>query len=126
MRFNLDHPSKISRAFRKHSLAAAKKQQHRHYSASQCKRQRARHPIIAVNDNKTKHLVDNYYGTGQSTWMEFAATNVLVAGKTVVIAGYGDCGSVIALRAKAWARMLLSPKSTHSRHCRRHSTAIVS
>lgn len=60
-----------------------------------------KYPIIAVNDNKTKHLFDNYYGTGQSTWDGILrATNTLVAGKTVVIAGYGDCGKGVAMRAK--------------------------
>ena len=57
--------------------------------------------MVAVNDNKTKHLFDNYYGTGQSTWDGILrATNILVAGKTVGIAGYGDCGRGIAIRAK--------------------------
>jgi adenosylhomocysteinase len=60
-----------------------------------------KYPIIAVNDNNTKHLLDNYYGTGQSSWDGILrASNVLVAGKTVVIAGYGDCGKGAALRAK--------------------------
>lgn len=60
-----------------------------------------KYPIIAVNDNKTKHLFDNYYGTGQSTIDGILrATNILFAGKTVVIAGYGDCGKGVALRAK--------------------------
>ncbi|MBN1495013.1 adenosylhomocysteinase [Candidatus Peregrinibacteria bacterium] len=60
-----------------------------------------KYPIIAVNDNKTKHLMDNYYGTGQSTINGIIrATNVLFAGKTVVIAGYGDCGKGCAMRAK--------------------------
>ncbi len=59
------------------------------------------YPIIAVNDNSTKHLFDNYYGTGQSTWDGIMrAINPLVAGKTVVVAGYGDCGKGVALRAK--------------------------
>ncbi len=58
-------------------------------------------PIIAVNDNKTKHLMDNYYGTGQSTLDGIIrATNVLFCGKTVVIAGYGSCGKGCALRAR--------------------------
>ncbi|MCX8147587.1 MAG: adenosylhomocysteinase, partial [Candidatus Woesearchaeota archaeon] len=49
-----------------------------------------KYPIIAVNDNKTKHLLDNYYGTGQSTVDGIIrATNILFAGKTVVVAGYG-------------------------------------
>lgn len=60
-----------------------------------------KYPIIAVNDNRTKHLMDNYYGTGQSTIDGIIrATNVLFAGKIVVIAGYGDCGKGCALRAK--------------------------
>jgi adenosylhomocysteinase len=58
-------------------------------------------PVVAVNDNKTKHLLDNYYGTGQSTIDGvLRATNVLFAGKTVVVCGYGDCGRGVALRAK--------------------------
>ncbi len=58
------------------------------------------YPLIAVNDNKTKHLVDNYYGTGQSTIDGILrATNILFAGKNVVVAGYGSCGKGIALRA---------------------------
>ena len=58
-------------------------------------------PMIAVNDNKTKHLLDNYYGTGQSTIDGLLrATNVLIAGKTFVVGGYGDCGKGLALRAK--------------------------
>lgn len=60
-----------------------------------------KYPVIAVNDNKTKHLMDNYYGTGQSTWDGILrATNTLVCGKTVVIAGYGSCGKGCAMRAK--------------------------
>ncbi len=58
-------------------------------------------PMIAVNDNKTKHLMDNYYGTGQSTLDGvLRSTNMLVAGKTVVVAGYGSCGKGVAMRAK--------------------------
>lgn len=58
-------------------------------------------PIVAVNDNDTKHLMDNYYGTGQSTLDGIIrASNVLFAGKTVVIAGYGDCGKGVAMRSK--------------------------
>jgi adenosylhomocysteinase len=60
-----------------------------------------RYPIVAVNDAMTKHLFDNRYGTGQSTMDGVVrATNVLVAGKTVVIAGYGWCSRGIAMRAK--------------------------
>ncbi len=60
-----------------------------------------KYPIVAVNDNKTKHLLDNYIGTGESTWDGIKrGTNVLVSGKTVVVAGYGSCGKGVALRAK--------------------------
>jgi adenosylhomocysteinase len=59
------------------------------------------YPIIAVNDAMTKHLFDNRYGTGQSTMDGVVrATNVLVAGKNVVVAGYGWCSRGIATRAK--------------------------
>ncbi len=58
-------------------------------------------PVIAVNDAYTKYLFDNRYGTGQSTWDGiFRATNILIAGKNVVVAGYGWCGRGIAMRAK--------------------------
>jgi adenosylhomocysteinase len=58
-------------------------------------------PVIAVNDADTKHLFDNRYGTGQSTLDGIIrATNVLLAGKTVVVAGYGMCGRGVATRAK--------------------------
>jgi adenosylhomocysteinase len=60
-----------------------------------------RYPIIAVNDAQTKYLFDNRYGTGQSTIDGITrATNILWAGKKVVICGYGWCGHGIALRAK--------------------------
>ncbi len=60
-----------------------------------------RFPVIAVNDAYTKYLFDNRYGTGQSTWDGILrATNSLVAGKNVVIAGYGWCGKGIAMRAR--------------------------
>ncbi|RKY87506.1 adenosylhomocysteinase [candidate division KSB1 bacterium] len=58
-------------------------------------------PVIAVNDANTKHLFDNRYGTGQSTMDGIIrATNILMAGKTVVIAGYGWCGKGASMRAK--------------------------
>ncbi|CAA9555487.1 MAG: Adenosylhomocysteinase, partial [uncultured Thermomicrobiales bacterium] len=58
------------------------------------------YPIIAVNDADTKHFFDNRYGTGQSTIDGIVrATNILLAGKTVVVAGYGWCGKGIAMRA---------------------------
>ncbi len=59
-----------------------------------------RYPIIAVNDADTKHMFDNRYGTGQSTLDGvLRATNVLLAGLRVVVAGYGWCGRGIAMRA---------------------------
>ncbi|MDI3341312.1 MAG: adenosylhomocysteinase [Sphaerobacter sp.] len=58
-------------------------------------------PAIAVNDAETKHFFDNRYGTGQSTLDGIIrATNILLAGKTVVVAGYGWCGKGIAMRAR--------------------------
>ena len=60
-----------------------------------------KYPMIAVNDNKTKHLLDNFYGTGQSTIDGILrATNILFAGKNVVVCGYGSCGKGVSLRAK--------------------------
>jgi adenosylhomocysteinase len=58
-------------------------------------------PVIAVNDAKTKHLFDNRYGTGQSTIDGcIRATNMLMAGKKVVVAGYGYCGKGVCSRAR--------------------------
>ncbi len=58
-------------------------------------------PVIAVNDALTKHMFDNRYGTGQSTLDGIIrATNFLIAGKTVVVAGYGWCSRGIAMRAR--------------------------
>ena len=60
-----------------------------------------RYPIIAVNDAQTKHLFDNRYGTGQSTIDGILrATNILLAGTNVVVAGYGWCGRGVAMRAR--------------------------
>jgi adenosylhomocysteinase len=60
-----------------------------------------RYPIIAVNDALTKHFFDNRYGTGQSTIDGILrATNILLAGKNLVVAGYGWCGRGIAMRAR--------------------------
>ena len=57
-------------------------------------------PMLAVNDAQSKHLFDNRYGTGQSVWAAImGTTNLIVAGKTVVIAGYGWCGKGAAKRA---------------------------
>src|SRR5205814_1502458 len=58
-------------------------------------------PVIAVNDADTKHLFDNRYGTGQSTIDGILrATNLLLAGRTLVVAGYGMCGRGVAARAQ--------------------------
>ncbi|MCS6885503.1 MAG: adenosylhomocysteinase [Acidobacteriota bacterium] len=58
-------------------------------------------PVIAVNDAQTKHLFDNRYGTGQSTLDGVVrATNYLIAGKVVVVVGYGWCGKGVAMRAR--------------------------
>ena len=58
-------------------------------------------PVVAVNDSNTKHLFDNRYGTGQSTLDGIVrATNILLAGRTIVVAGYGWCGRGIASRAR--------------------------
>lgn len=57
-------------------------------------------PVVAVNDSATKHLFDNYYGTGQSTMDGIIrATNLLMAGSVVVVVGYGQCGQGVAIRA---------------------------
>ena len=61
-----------------------------------------RFPAVGVNTSLTKHLYDNRYGTGQSSFDGvMRAANILVAGKTVVVSGYGWCGKGVALRAKA-------------------------
>ena len=60
-----------------------------------------KYPVVAVNDADTKHFFDNRYGTGQSTLDGITrATNVLWAGKTVVVVGYGWCGRGVAMRAR--------------------------
>lgn len=59
-------------------------------------------PMVAVNDARCKHLFDNRYGTGQSVWTSITNnTNLIVAGKTAVVAGYGWCSKGIALRGAA-------------------------
>ena len=67
-------------------------------------------PVIAVNDSLTKHLFDNRYGTGQSTLDGIIrATNLLIAGSTVVVSGYGWCGRGFAMRARgAGANVLVT------------------
>ncbi|MGP1569656.1 MAG: adenosylhomocysteinase [Eubacteriales bacterium] len=67
-------------------------------------------PMVAVNNARCKHLFDNRYGTGQSVWTSIMAnTNLIVAGKTVVVAGYGWCSRGIAMRAAAMgARVIVT------------------
>lgn len=67
-------------------------------------------PVVAVNDSQTKHFFDNRYGTGQSTLDGIVrATNMLIAGSTVVVAGYGWCGRGFAMRARgAGANVLVT------------------
>ena len=68
---------------------------------SMAKSKKLKYPIIAVNEADTKHLFDNRYGTGQSTLDGITrATNILWAGKSVVVCGYGWCGRGVALRAR--------------------------
>ena len=67
-----------------------------------------RYPLIAVNDAQTKYLFDNRYGTGQSTVDGITrATNILWAGKKVVICGYGWCGRGVAMRAKGLGALVI-------------------
>ena len=59
------------------------------------------YPVFNINDANTKHCFDNHYGTGQSTLDGIVrATNRILCGRTIVISGYGYCGSGLALRAK--------------------------
>ena len=69
---------------------------------------RLKYPIIAVNDAQTKYLFDNRYGTGQSTLDGVTrATNILWAGKKLVVSGYGWCGKGLALRAKGMGAQVI-------------------
>ncbi|MDI9370921.1 MAG: adenosylhomocysteinase [Synergistaceae bacterium] len=72
-------------------------------------------PVISVNDAHSKYLFDNRYGTGQSVMDGLMrTTNMLVAGKTVVIAGYGWCGRGVAMRASAMgARVIVTEMDPH-------------
>ncbi|MCX6710162.1 MAG: adenosylhomocysteinase [Candidatus Woesearchaeota archaeon] len=72
-----------------------------------------KYPVVAVNDNKTKHLMDNYYGTGQSAIDGIIrATNILFAGKNVVVCGYGDCGKGVSLKAKGFGANVIVTEVT--------------
>ena len=72
-------------------------------------------PMMAVNDAKAKHYYDNKYGTGQSSWDAIMhTTNLMVAGKTVVVAGYGWCGKGIAMRAKGMGANVRHPLPSYA------------
>ncbi len=65
-------------------------------------------PMVLVNDADCKHLFDNRYGTGQSVWDGInRTTNLIVAGKQVVVAGYGWCGKGVAMRAKGFGAQVI-------------------
>ncbi|MDR1665012.1 MAG: adenosylhomocysteinase [Clostridiales bacterium] len=72
-------------------------------------------PMMAVNDADSKHLFDNVHGTGQSVWDGIMyTTNVMLTGKTVVVAGYGFCGKGVAMRAKGLgARVIVTEVDPH-------------
>ena len=75
-----------------------------------------KYPIVAVNDNKTKHLLDNYFGTGQSALDGILrGTNILFAGKNVVVSGYGDCGKGVSSRAKGLGANVIVTEVNHFR-----------
>jgi len=81
---------------------------------SMAKNKILRYPIIAVNDAKTKHFFDNRYGTGQSTIDGIIrATNVLLAGKNIVISGYGWCGRGAAMRAEGMGANVIITEIDH-------------
>ncbi|MDR0485850.1 MAG: adenosylhomocysteinase, partial [Elusimicrobiota bacterium] len=72
------------------------------------------YPVIAVNDALTKHFFDNRYGTGQSTIDGIVrATNILLAGKTIITAGYGWCGRGFAMRAKGLGARVIVTEIDH-------------
>ena len=74
-----------------------------------------KYPIVAVNSALTKHLFDNRYGTGQSTIDGILrATNVLLAGKMVVVAGYGWCGRGVAMRARGMGARVMVTEVDHT------------
>lgn len=75
-----------------------------------------KYPMVAVNDNKTKHLLDNYYGTGQSTIDGILrGTSILFAGKNVIVIGYGSCGKGVSLRAKGLGANVIVTEVNHFR-----------
>ncbi len=82
-------------------------------------------PVVAVNDSDTKHLFDNHYGTGQSAMDGIIrATNMLMAGATVAVIGYGNCGRGVALERRGWEPRWSWSRSTRCGRCRRRWTVI--
>ena len=82
-------------------------------------------PAVGVNTSLTKHLYDNRYGTGQSSFDGILrAANILIAGKTVVISGYGWCGRGCALRAKALGANVIVVKLIRLKHLKLQWKAI--
>lgn len=77
---------------------------------SMARENKLKFPMVMVNDADCKHLFDNRYGTGQSVWDGInRTTNLIVAGKTVVVAGYGWCGKGVSMRARALgARVIIT------------------
>ncbi|MCF0167877.1 MAG: adenosylhomocysteinase [Bacteroidales bacterium] len=72
-----------------------------HRLISMAQRDELKYPVVMVNNANCKYLFDNRYGTGQSVWNGInRTTNLIVAGKNVVVAGYGWCGKGVAMRAK--------------------------
>jgi adenosylhomocysteinase len=73
-----------------------------------------KYPMLAVNDCKTKHLMDNFYGTGQSTLDGvIRASNILISGKTLCVVGYGNCGKGIASRARGLGARVVVTEVDH-------------
>lgn len=81
-----------------------------HRLKAMAKRGALKFPMVMVNEADCKHLFDNRYGTGQSVWDGInRTTNLIVAGKTVVVSGYGWCGKGVAMRAKGFgARVVVT------------------
>ena len=86
-----------------------------------------KYPIVAVNEAMTKHMFDNRYGTGQSTLDGVVrATNLLLAGRTVVVGGYGWCGRGMASRAAGMGAHLIVTEVDRSAHSKPSWTATAS
>ncbi len=80
-----------------------------------------KYPIICVNDALTKHMFDNQYGTGQSTLDGIIrATNILLAGKTIVVAGYGWCGKGLAVKARGMGAKVIITEIDHIKALQAH------